>query len=506
MSTSEASRVRRQAVAAAAPRSIRVAIYTRKSTEKGMEQEFTSIDSQREAIEAYVVSQRGKGWAALSTRYDDAGWSGSTLERPAFTQLRADIDAGMIDVVAVYKFDRLSRNFADFVALIDDLDERGVSVVSTTQSIDTSTDVGRLILNVLASFAEYERKQIAERIRDKMGASRRRGLWQGGRPLLGYDVVAKKLVANEAEADHVRAIFDTFLRTKSVVATLADLDRRGARNKSWTTQTGKVVTGRPFDANGLRRLLGNVVYAGRLHAGAEVVDGDQPAIVPQATWEAVQDLLGSDRSARSRKRKPSGALLQGLLRCASCGGGMVAHYALKGTRRYGFYVCATQRRRGKSACSGSRAPLGEMEEFVIGRIRETAQDPALVAQVVAAAGPEVAVRCEQVAQDLRRAEAEVRRLQGADNAGAAEAATQRAVDLRAELAALKGQSIDVADLAAALASFDAIWEALFTAERSRVLHLLLDRIVYDAANEQLTITYRPRGVADLAHGEEVAAA
>jgi len=484
MSISELRRARRP-VADTGARPMRVAIYARKSTEKGMEQEFNSIDNQIAACHAYIASQ-GQGWVALPEAYSDPGFSGGTLNRPAMRRLLEDVEAGRIDIVLAYRMDRLSRRQLDMLNVLDLFERHRVQFISVTEPFTTATPIGRAMISLLGVFAQMERETIAERIRDKMSASRRRGLWQGGRPLLGYDVVAKKLVVNEAEAGHVRAIFETFLRTKSLVATLADLDRRGIRNKSWTTQQGRAVTGSAFDANTLRSLLGNVVYLGMLRAGTEVVDGDQDAVVAQATWDAVQTLLAASRpTGRSRERKPSGALLQGLLRCATCGGGMVAHYALKGTRRYGAYVCATQKRRGRSACRGSRAPLGDMEEFVVARIRETAQDPALVAQVVAAAGPERTSRLAELRQDLRRAEAE--------NSGSV-------AELRAELAALKALTIDEADLVAALASFDAIWDALFPAERSRVLHLLIDRIVYDAANEQVAITYRPGGVAELAGG------
>jgi site-specific DNA recombinase len=490
MSTTEARRVHRPAVPVSVPRPMRVALYTRKSSEKGLDQAFNSIDAQRQMLEEFVARHADQGWVALPERYDDGGFTGGNTNRPAFQRLLADIEAGRIDKVAVYRLDRLSRSTGDFVGILQTFSKYGIEAVSPNERIEHATAGDRLTLGMRMQVSQYEREIAAERIRDKMRAARRQGHWQGGRPVLGYDVVAKKLIVNEAEAGHVRAIFESFLRTGSIVATLADLDRRGIRNKSWTTQRGRVVTGSAFDSNSLRKLLGQVVYIGKLHAGKEIVGGDQPAIVPQETWDAAQALLGGDETGRSWERKPSGALLQGLLRCAACGGGMVAHYTLKGTRRYGAYVCGTQRRRGRAACPGSRAPLGDMETFVVEKIRAIGRDPALVAETVAAAGPERTTRLGELRLDLRRAEAEN---------------SERVPELRAELAALKGCVID-ADLAAALASFDAVWDALFPAERARILHLLIERIVFDASTGTVSITYRAGGVAELAHGEEGAAA
>jgi site-specific DNA recombinase len=494
MSISEVRRARRHPTPTTEPRALRVAIYARKSTEKGLEQEFNSIDNQIVACRAYIASQ-GQDWVALPEPYTDPGYSGATLDRPDMGRLLADVEADQIDIVLAYRMDRVSRRQLDMLTVLDLFEQHEVRFISVTEPFTTATPIGRAMISLLGVFAQMERETITERVRDKMRAARRLGRWQGGRPLLGYDVVAKKLVVNEVEADDVRTIFDIYLRTTSLVATMEELTRRGIRNKSWTTLTNRVVQGRVFDANGLRRLLGNVVYAGKLRAGDEVADGEQPAIVPQPTWDAAQGLLADVRTARSRERKPSGALLQGLLRCAGCGGGMVAHYTQKGARRYGAYVCATQKRRGKAACRGSRAPLGGMENFVVGRIRAIGRDPALIAEAVGAAATELVARREELTQDLRRAEAEVRRGQAG--------ATERAADLRAALTALKARTINEADLRAALASFDAIWDALFAAERSRVLHLLLDRVVYDARAETAHITFRQNGLGALANGEEV---
>jgi len=473
-----------------APTTVRVALYTRKSSEKGMEQAFNSIDAQRQMLEQYVTRHSEQGWVALAARYDDGGFTGGNTNRPAFQRLLADIEAGRIDKVAVYRLDRLSRSTGDFVSILETFRRHGIEAVSPSERIEHATASDRLNVGIRMQVSQFEREVAAERIRDKMRAARGQGLWQGGRPVLGFDVVHKKLVVNEVEAGDVCAIFETYLRTKSLVATLADLDRRDIRNKSWTTLKGRAVAGSPFDANGLRHLLGNVLYAGQIRAGDEVVDGEQPAIVPPETWEAVQVLLHAGRVERRHERQPTGALLQGLMRCGRCGGAMVAHYAVKKSRRYASYVCALQKRRGWGACPGNRAPLGPMEAFVIERVRELSRDPELVARVVATAGPDLDVRRGELVQDVRRAGVDLKRARDGGERDAIAAAAKRSEELHAESAALKDCTIDEGELRAALESFDLVWAELFPAERSRLLHLLIAGIVYDASTERVVITLR----------------
>lgn len=221
------------------PATTRVAIYTRKSVSEGLDMEFNTLEAQREAVEAYVRSQRGEAWTALAERYDDGGYTGANTDRPAFQRLLADIEAGKVDVVAVYKIDRLSRSLADFARLMELFERHGVTFVSVTQQFNTTSSMGRLTLNILMSFAEFERQTIAERVRDKIHASRRRGMWTGGRPVLGYDVVEKKLVVNSEESGRVLAIFQLYRDLGSLLATTHELDFRGWTTKAWTNQEGR---------------------------------------------------------------------------------------------------------------------------------------------------------------------------------------------------------------------------------------------------------------------------
>ncbi|MFQ5353182.1 MAG: recombinase family protein, partial [Candidatus Binatia bacterium] len=283
-------------------RRLRCAIYTRKSSEEGLDMEFNSLDAQREACEAYVASQRAEGWVATRDRYDDGGFSGGTLERPGLKQLLTDIDDGLIDVVVVYKIDRLSRSLMDFSKLVEIFDRNGVTFVSVTQSFNTTTSMGRLTLNILLSFAQFEREVTAERIRDKVAASRKKGMWMGGYVPLGYDVVDRKLVVNDDEAASVRRIFERFVELGSATALARELRRDGFRNKQGTL----------IDKGYLYRLLNNRVYRGEAVHKGKAYPGEHDAIIDNSLWDRAHAILQESprkRANNSRSRTP--ALLKG---------------------------------------------------------------------------------------------------------------------------------------------------------------------------------------------------
>ena len=306
---------------APAPKQIRCAIYTRKSTEEGLQQDFNSLDAQREAGEAYVASQKNEGWICLPNRYDDGGFTGGNMERPALQRLLADIEAGKIDCVVVYKVDRLSRSILDFSKIMERFDERGVSFVSVTQHFNTTNSMGRLTLNILLSFAQFEREIISERTRDKIAAARRRGKWMGGKPPLGYDLLVapggSKLIVNDDDAARVRAIFELYLEHERIAAVLRELDRRAWRTKRWTTRAGATVGGKPFDKVALYRLLRNPAYLGKVRHRDDLYDGEHDAIVDAEIWRRAQALLRRNGSTGGGVVKNKyGALLKGLLGCA----------------------------------------------------------------------------------------------------------------------------------------------------------------------------------------------
>jgi len=280
----------------------RCAIYTRKSTEEGLDQAFNSLDAQREACAAYILSQAGEGWVALPTVYDDGGFSGATLERPAVQRLMSDIDQGRVDVVVVYKIDRLTRSLADFAKIVERFDKRNTSFVSVTQAFNTTSSMGRLTLNILLSFAQFEREVTAERIRDKFSASRKKGIYMGGNPPLGYDPKDRKLVVNRQEAETIRYIFRRYLELGSVSRLRAELDVKGIRTKSWISTRGKAMGGGPWYIGPLRHILRNRVYVGdAMHKGT-AHPGEHEAIVAREVFDAAQATLDANRKSHERKR------------------------------------------------------------------------------------------------------------------------------------------------------------------------------------------------------------
>ncbi|MCX6621193.1 MAG: recombinase family protein, partial [Acidobacteria bacterium] len=277
---------------AAPAKTVRCAIYTRKSTDEGLEQEFNSLDAQREAAEAYILSQRSEGLVALPEHYDDGGFSGGNLDRPALQRLLGDIQTGVVQCVAVYKVDRLSRSLIDFSRIIEVFEKHNVSFVSVTQQFNTTNSLGRLTLNILLSFAQFEREIIAERTRDKMSAARRKGKWTGGHPMLGYDIDPRggRLVVNPDEAQQVRAMFELYLDYQALLPVVRELDRRGWRTKRWVPQQGSARGGKPFAKGLLFRLLTNPIYAGKVDFKGQIYQGEHESIVDARTWERVQEI------------------------------------------------------------------------------------------------------------------------------------------------------------------------------------------------------------------------
>lgn len=492
---------------------VRVAIYTRKSVTEGLDQEFNTLDAQREAVEAYVASQRGLGWTALPEAYDDGGYTGANTDRPAFQRLLADIEAGKVDVVAVYKIDRLSRSLLDFTQLLETFRRHGVAFVSVTQSFDTSTSMGRMVVSLLATFAQFERETIAERVRDKLHAARRRGMWTGGQPPLGYDLVKRTLVVNPEEAERVRQIFALYLQIGALLPAAHELNARGWTPKSWTAKNGRRIGGRTWTNSSLHAFMTNPLLIGKIRAGDEVVEGQHERIVAQETWDAVQTQLAKKavRPRGWRAPKRDGAVLSGILKC-SCGKSMVRCSTKKDGRRYHSYVCAQILKHGAAACPGSRAPAGSLEQFVVERVREVGRDPKLLRATIDAdrrarreRRPELEAAVQRLGEERGRLEAERANVAAAIEAGgtslvgrlkeldaALAEAELRLSDARRDLVALDAPT-DVEGLRQALAEFDPLWAELSTPEKARVLAVLVERVVFDAAAGEVEIRFRPGG-------------
>jgi site-specific DNA recombinase len=487
MSQQRHGRARFAVATATAP--VRCAIYCRKSTTEGLDSNFSGIDNQREAAEAFIASQRHEGWAALADHYDDGGFSGGNVERPALKKLMADVDADLIDTIVVYKLDRLSRSLVDFGRIHEFLEKRGVALVSVTESINTKSPHGRMMVNVLLSFAQYERELIGERTRDKLHAARRKGKFVGGYPVLGYDhdPVGSRLVVNEAEAERVREIFRLFLDQRSILGVVGELNRRGWTLKRWTTKDGKVYGGGAFSRVTLRRMLRNQTYVGKVDFDGQVYDGEHEGVVPRKLFHDVQRTLGDKRrDGGAESRNSSGALLRGLLRCVACDAPMIHTFTKRRSLVFRYYRCAAAIRRGAAACPSKPVKADKIESYIVEQIRRIGADPELQKQTFQAA-------IAQLAAQRRGAKAEVKRLERATPRDDA-----RLAELRAQLAALAAQRVDEADVARALAAFEPIWDVLLTPERERVLRLLVERVSYDGAAGKLEIAWRLAGFGDLA--------
>ena len=503
-----------------ATKTVRCAIYTRKSTDEGLDKDFNSLDAQRELAEAFITSQKNEGWVCLKDRYDDGGYSGGDMDRPAVKRLLADIEAGKVDCIVVYKVDRLSRSLLDFARIIETLDRHSVSFVSVTQQFNTATSMGRLVLNVLLSFAQFEREIIGERTRDKMSAARRKGKWIGGMPILGYNVAPEggKLVVNEDEAARVRAIFDLYLEHQALIPTVQEMARRGWMNKLWRTKRGKERGGHPFDKSSLLRLLSNFAYVGKVNYHGQIYDGEHQAIVGEDLWRNVHGHLRRNGASGGRRNcNKYGALLKGLLQCAPCGCAMTHAYTARGSKRYRYYVCVHAQKRGWDTCPTKSVPAAEIERFVVDQIRAVARDPSLVSETLRQARRQQKENLERLEAERRVLDRELAQLndgvrlvleaasrsetaQGrlADLQDRIRKGERRALEVRQEMAALESKQVDKDELATALSLFDPVWDSLAPREQTRVVQLLVERVAYDGRDSQISVTFRPMGIKTLA--------
>ncbi len=418
-------------------RKLRCAIYTRKSSEEGLEQEFNSLHAQREACEAYIASQRSEGWVVLREQYDDGGISGGTLERPGLIALMQDIEDGLVDVVVVYKIDRLSRSLADFAKLVEVFDRTGVTFVSVTQQFNTTTSMGRLTLNILLSFAQFEREVTAERIRDKFAASRKKGIWMGGVPPYGYRVENRKLIIDEEKAEHVRWIFNRFVEIGSATELARQIDQRGLLTPN----------GNRIDKKYLYRLLNNRAYIGEAVHKGESYPGVHEPILDRVVWEKVHTILQESphkRAANTRAETP--ALLKGLI-YGPDGAAFSPTHTKKRGKLYRYYVSQTILKHGAGSCPIGRVTAGEIETAVIDQVRAVFRQPEIIA-------------------------------------GAWDAAKSHCRDI----------TLDEARMA--LQQFDPLWDELFPAEQTRIIALAVKRV--DIGIDAVSVRMRIDGLAELA--------
>lgn len=500
----------------------RCAIYCRKSTEDGLEQEFNSLDAQREAGEAYIASQKNEGWVCLPDQYNDGGFSGGNMDRPGLRKLLNDIEAGRVDCVVVYKVDRLSRSLMDFARMMETFEKHNVSFVSVTQQFNTTHSMGRLTLNILLSFAQFEREIIGERIRDKIAAQRRRGQWAGGIPVLGYDVdrtgPSPKLILNPAESVRVREIFELYLKLGSLLPVVEELERRDWRNKAWTTKKGRPRGDRAFDKGSLHALLTNPIYIGKIRHKSEIFDGVHDPIVSEEVFRQVQkQLQRNSRTGGVEVRNKHGALLKGLLVCKACERAMTHTFTGKGGKRYRYYTCMRAIQNGRRSCPSGSLPASEIEQAVIDQFRELAASPVLREEVLkqavdAATATSDALKRErqQLARQIATHHAAIRRLAIAANttpeatSGIAElhdritATEERVAELDAEIRASETERLNQADVDAAFMDFDGLWNTLSPREQARSLALVIQRVEFDADDGSISIEFHPAAIKALA--------
>jgi site-specific DNA recombinase len=389
----------------AKPAVIRCAIYTRKSTEEGLEQDFNTLDAQREAAESFIRSQKHEGWVAVDKLYDDGGFTGANMDRPALKLLLADIAMGEVNCVVVYKVDRLTRSLLDFSRIMDVLDRRGATFVAVTQQFNTTSSLGRLTLNILLSFAQFEREMISERTRDKMSAARKKGKWMGGTPVLGYDVApgGAALVINEREAAQVCEIYRLYLELGSPLLILQELERRGWRLKAFTTKTGRSAGNGPFNRTTLHGLLTNPIYTGVVRHYGEIYPGEHERILSDLIWNQVQKrLTRDDCRGRHHISDPCGALLKGIVHCASCDVAMTHTYAQKkGRPLYRYYVCGKAHREGWKKCETRSVSAPALEQAVIGQLAVMADDSSSPSNEVRLALDRAAISWRELTDDQR---------------------------------------------------------------------------------------------------------
>lgn len=494
---------------------VRCAIYTRKSTEKGLEQDFNSLHAQREACEAYIASQRHEGWVALSDHYDDPGFSGGNIERPGLKKLMRDIERGRIDCVVFYKLDRLSRSLLDFVKLAEFFDRHNVTFVSITQQFSSTTAMGRLTLNILLSFAEFERAIIAERVRDKIAAAKKRGKYLGGTPTFGYDVdyQKKRLVVNPEEARIVRRIFKRFTETGSCLGIAKETNAEGISTKSWTTKNGSFHQGGPWNTSHVYRLLNNRTYLGETVHNGESYPGEHEAIVSKSFWEKVQRIFAQGTSRkRNQETREVKALLRGIIRCGHCDRSMICAWTRKkgAGKVYRYYTCNGAIKNGYASCPVRSVPAGEIEKAVTDQLRAILRSPEMIAQTFRAAEELEAQELEALlgeksALELRLVElrAQASELTSSDTG---EMPSERFVELNDDIQNVRQQLSDTGaqilnaqtrslteqDVADALRKLDPIWDELFPSEQHRIFRSLVESVII--TSEGVDIRLRADGI------------
>ena len=501
-----------------ANKTIRCAIYTRKSTDENLDLDYNTLDAQRDACESYIRSQQSLGWQCLPDRYDDGGFTGGNMDRPAFQQLMADIEDGRIDCIAIYKIDRLSRSLLDFARIMEVLERNNVSLVSVTQQFNTTTSMGRLTLNILLSFAQFEREIISERTRDKIAASRRKGKWAGGHQVLGYDLKQKPggncLHVNSKESQQVQQIFKTYFETGSIIDTIRMLREKGITTKRYHTKKGVLRGGGPFNKATLHKLLTNVTYLGKVTYRDQIYEGEHKAIIDTDTFHQVQGMLKrNQRSGGKYSVNKYSALLKGLVRCKHCGCAMTHHFVTKPNKRYRYYVCLKAQKEGWDACPSPSLPAAELERFIVDQIKAIGKDVTVLQDCIDKAQIQMQDKIQQLKEARNEKQNHIQELsqqigQAASQAGFDETAAGRIEDcqqqiketqaemaaLNAEIVSIQQQMLNPDELVGNLESFEPLWDAMGVKQKEKLIHLLIKQIEWDSETDNIFIAFHQTNI------------
>ncbi len=495
------------------PKPVRCAICTRKSTEEGLNQDFNSLDAQRDAAEAYTRSQVHEGWTAISAHYDDGGYTGANMDGPALKRLLSEIQAAKVDCVLVYKVDRLSRSLRDFARMMDVFDKQGVSFVSVTQQFNTTTSLGRLTLNILLSFAQFEREIISERTRDKQSAARKRGKWTGGHLILGYDLDSRssRLMINPEEAERVRSIFKWYIEGESVFSIVDKARRAGWRNKQWTTRDGKAYGGHPLRRAHIYNLLANALYTGQVPVDGELYPGEHEAIIDQPTFDLVQARLKQNSTnGDHRHRTRMESLLRGLIYCSCCGSAMYQTYSSSKERRYRYYVCSREQQQAKDYCVTRSVSAPAVEDALVESIRRVSIHPKVLEETARVVRQRLAEDIARLREELNGVQLRVKNLKSQvarlrepepdrraalkEQIGAGEA---RATELKREIMVRERTRLDETELQSTMESFDALWKTMNIQQQSLLLRQLVEKVGYDGRTGKVTVSFKSANIKGL---------
>lgn len=503
-------------------KTVNCAIYTRKSTDENLHGDFTSLDSQAEYCRSFIKSREPEGWRAFEEAYNDPGFSGGNMDRPALKKLIADAKLGKFQVVVCYKYDRLSRNTKDFLHILDIFDRHGVAFVSVTQPIDTTSSIGRLMRSILMDFAQFEREMISERTRDKISAMARKGKWFGGRPILGFDIDpdTKKLLPNPEESKQVQEMFETYLRTSSLSQTVKILDEKGIRMKRWLAKSGVEKGGYKLHKVKLDSLLRNPVYIGFIRHNGSRYKGEHEAIIHEKLFNDVGDLLG--RNVNGQYKRPNNDaerhhfLLRGLVKCTHCNYAMTPNFAYSKGNKFFYYKCMSVVRLDKSACKVRSVPAKALEQFVLRRMEQLSQNQVLVNRLVAEAQSHSTNELPGKIEERRFITAQFGRIQDQeDNIGKIlamegpnskryeylmrqidalqeqkESANSKLKALEKEIIELESRKVDADVMRRNFESFGRLFEKIKPKELAELMRLLIQSVDFDGVGSRVKIVYR----------------